>query len=91
MVYEQYTTIISEALNITPDVALIVLSFVGIWSLVWKGLALWKSAVQKQKVWFIALLIINTAGILEILYIFIFSKLGRKKSSSKIKKQKKKK
>jgi hypothetical protein len=45
-----------------------------IWSLIWKGFALWKAAKQDDKTWFIALLIINTAGILEIFYIFIFSK-----------------
>ena len=45
-----------------------------IWTTVWKGLALWKSARLSNKWWFIALLIINTVGILEILYLFIFSK-----------------
>ena len=51
---------------------LIVLIF--IWSLVWKGIALWKAARVGSKNWFVALLIINTLGILEMLYIFIFSK-----------------
>ena len=45
-----------------------------LWSLVWKGLALWKAAQEKSMVWFVVLLIVNTAGILEILYIFGFSK-----------------
>ncbi len=45
-----------------------------LWMLPWKGLALWKSARKNHKKWFIALLIINTLAILEILYIFIFSK-----------------
>lgn len=45
-----------------------------IWSLFWKGLALWKSARNDQRYWFIALLFINTAGILELLYLFIFAK-----------------
>ncbi len=47
---------------------------VGLWSLPWKGIALWKAANQNQKWWFVALLVINTVGLLEILYIFIFSK-----------------
>jgi|SRR3989344_5582036 len=55
-------------------------SLIMIWSLLWKGLALWKSARLKQPVWFVLLLVINTLGILEILYIFVFSKsLSRKK------------
>jgi methionyl-tRNA synthetase len=44
------------------------------WTLPWKGVALWKSARQGDKKWFIALLIVNTLGILEILYIYIFGK-----------------
>lgn len=45
-----------------------------IWSIVWKGIALWHSARSKQLAWYIGLLIINTAGILEILYIYFFRK-----------------
>jgi hypothetical protein len=48
-----------------------------LWELVWKGISLWKAARESQKYWFIALLILNTAGILPILYIFLFKK-GRK-------------
>lgn len=45
-----------------------------LWSLPWKGVALWKSANNRNKIWFVVLFLINTLGILEILYIFIFSK-----------------
>jgi len=48
------------------------------WSLFWKGLALWKSAGRGEKWWFIILLIVNTLGLLEILYLFVFSKFVRK-------------
>ena len=44
-----------------------------LWTLFWKGLALWKSARNDQRYWFIALLIVNTMGILEILYLFVFA------------------
>ncbi len=43
------------------------------WSLPWKGFALWKSARRGDNIWFIVLLLINTAGILEIAYLFLFS------------------
>jgi hypothetical protein len=46
------------------------------WSLIWKGLAMWKSARLNQPIWFVAILVINTFGILEILYIYVFSKFG---------------
>ena len=49
-----------------------------VWSLIWKGMALWKAAKKNDRNWFIALLLINTAGILDILYIYVFSK-GTKK------------
>jgi len=45
-----------------------------VWSLIWKGFALWKSAELRQKYWFIALLILNTFGILEIIYIFLIAR-----------------
>jgi len=45
-----------------------------IWSIIWKGLALWKASRLGSKPWFVVLLLVNTAGILEILYLYIFSK-----------------
>ncbi len=45
-----------------------------LWTLPWKGVALWKAARLEKKWWFIVLLVVNTLGILEILYIFVFSK-----------------
>jgi hypothetical protein len=44
------------------------------WSLPWKGYALWKAAQLHDRWWFVALLVINTLAILDILYIFVFSK-----------------
>lgn len=41
-----------------------------IWSLLWKGLALWRSAKRGDMWWFIVFLFINTLGILEIVYLF---------------------
>ena len=40
------------------------------WSVIWKGIALWKSARLGHKGWFVALMIVNTLGILEIIYIY---------------------
>jgi hypothetical protein len=45
-----------------------------IWELFWKGLALWKAARNDQRYWYIALLIFNTFGLLQILYLFVFAK-----------------
>ena len=50
-----------------------------VWSLPWKGAALWKSARKAHVGWFIVLLIVNTLGILDIIYIFFVSDWENKK------------
>ncbi|MFX4261379.1 DUF5652 family protein [Pelotomaculum propionicicum] len=42
------------------------------WSIIWKALALWHAARNSQLAWYIVLIIINTAGILEIIYLLFF-------------------
>lgn len=53
-----------------------------VWVLPWKGWALWKSAKLSSKKWFIIILVLNTIAILEILYIFVFSKMDKKEKNS---------
>ena len=53
---------------------IIIIAILVIWSTIWKGIALWKAARSKRRVWFIILLIVNTAGILEIIYLKKFQK-----------------
>ena len=52
-----------------------------VWTFFWKGLALWHAAKREEKKWFVALLILNTLGILEIIYLFwiVKIKLGKLK------------
>jgi len=50
-----------------------------IWDIIWRGLALWRSARREEKWWFVALLIINSIGILPIIYLAFFSKDRKKK------------
>jgi len=45
-----------------------------VWSLIWKGFGLWKSAQLAHKGWFVAILLLNTLGIIEIVYLFIIAK-----------------
>jgi len=45
-----------------------------LWTIPWKGVALWKATKNGHKNWFIILLVLNTLAILEITYIFYFSK-----------------
>lgn len=55
------------------------------WTIPWKGVALWRAARNKSVAWFVALLIINTFGILDIIYIFAFS--GKKNAPRPVEKQ----
>lgn len=63
-----------------------VIVFVLIWQIVWMGIALWISAREKHIIWFVVFLLIHTLGILDILYIFWFSRIGFKKKSKNNKK-----
>jgi hypothetical protein len=45
-----------------------------VWSLVWKGIALWHAARSNQLGWYIALVFINTLGVLEIIYLVFFKR-----------------
>lgn len=60
------------------EAALLVVVFflIGIWSLVWKCLGLWHAARNKQRLWFVALVLFNTVGVLEIIYLAWFQKDG---------------
>ena len=69
----------ADFLGIELVTAVILITVIGIWTIIWKGFALWKSARKNQRIWFIILIVINTIGILEILYIYVFSELGKKK------------
>ncbi|MFZ2126147.1 MAG: DUF5652 family protein [Candidatus Microsaccharimonas sp.] len=61
----------------TPQIIFVIL--IAIWTLFWKGLALWHAARKKNQVWFVVLLLINTVGILEIVYLFFVAKVKPRK------------
>lgn len=43
-----------------------------------KGITLWRAARNSRKGWFVALLIVNSAGILPIIYLLFFDKKKKK-------------
>lgn len=66
-----------------------------IWTVAWKAVAAWKAARKGHLIWFVVIFVVNTAGILPILYIFFFqnlkfSKFARKKGKKVSKKRVKK-
>lgn len=50
-----------------------------IWTIPWKGYALWLAARNNQPWWFVILLVVNTVAILEIIYIFAIGLPAKKK------------
>lgn len=52
----------------------LIVLFLVVWSFIWKGIALWKSAKNGHLPWFIAILLLNTFGLIEILYLSLFQK-----------------
>jgi len=62
--------------------SLLILIIVAV-ELVLKGIALWKAARLDQTAWFVILLIVNTAGILPLIYIFAVAKPREKNLPSR--------
>lgn len=61
-------------LDLIPQFNPFLFAAILIWSLFWKTLALWRCVKGSQRYWFLAILVLNTLGILEIIYLFKFSK-----------------
>lgn len=70
----QTVSLLAAEMGIEVTTLVVILILVSIWSLIWKGLALWKAAGLRHKWWFIILLVVNTVGILEIIYLFFIAK-----------------
>jgi hypothetical protein len=51
-----------------------VLVAMALWTIPWKAWALWLAARRGDLKWFLAMVILNTLGILEIIYIFVVAK-----------------
>ena len=81
---ETYLTTIATQIGIPLWLLLVVF----LWEAIWKIAALWKSARKGHIVWFIVIALVNTIGILPILYIYVFSKMKIKEKKINEKKEK---
>lgn len=68
----------------TPMLVLLVLS-----DLILRGVALYKSAQKEQKVWFVFLLIVNSLGVLPVVYLVLNKDIRLTKTVKTAKKTKK--
>lgn len=79
MMYQEFVNTSSSSLLMSNNVFGATLTVLIIWDLAWRGYALWKAGRNEDSAWFVALLILNTVGILPILYIYLFAKDAKKK------------
>ena len=56
-----------------PVWIMLILFFLIVWELVWKGIGLWFAAKHTRKGWFVAIFLLNTVGILPIIYLLWFN------------------
>jgi hypothetical protein len=61
-------------LNSIEQIPPYVFTIMGLWSVFWKGLALWTTVKKGRVYWFIAILLLNTVGILPLFYLLYFEK-----------------
>ena len=64
--------LLAPLLGVSVGLSTLIFVVTAVWATVWKGFALWFAARNHQQKWFIALLIINTLGLLEIIYLVWF-------------------
>jgi methionyl-tRNA synthetase len=65
---------LSASFGMSLETFVVLFLFAALWSIFWKGWALWIAARNTHKAWFVILLLVNTLGILEIIYIFAVGK-----------------
>ncbi len=56
-------------MNQLPPLANLLIVLLAIWTIPWKIYALWLAAKHNHKKWFVALVILNTVSILEIVFV----------------------
>jgi len=63
-----------------------------VWTIAWKAIGAWKAARKGHLIWFVLFFVVNTAGILPIIYIFFFQnfKVSKKRVVKKKNSRKKK-
>lgn len=59
----------TEGLELFTESGGVAIMLIALWGLIWKGLALWHAAKTNARNWFIALLIVNSAGVLDSAYL----------------------
>ena len=67
-------------LHFTDVTWLLIIAIAVVWSLVWKGIALWQAGKNIHLGWFVTLYLVNTLGVLEIIYLIAFNRVALRPS-----------
>ncbi|MBP6962448.1 hypothetical protein KBB49_02845 [Candidatus Saccharibacteria bacterium] len=57
--------------NDLADNQIMLIAVIAIWDMIWKGFALWRASKNNDQNWFIAMIVINSVGILPIIYLLM--------------------
>ncbi len=57
--------------NDLTDNQIMLIAVIAIWDMIWKGFALWRASKDNDQNWFIAMIVINSVGILPIIYLLM--------------------
>lgn len=68
-------------LNEHPE-AVAPLVALGLWALIWKAFALYRAGANRSPGWFTAILLVNSLGLLEMSYLFVFG--TRKRATTRL-------
>lgn len=69
---------------LAQPVGAFVFALVALWTILWKGLALYRAGANRSPGWFVVLLVFNTLGILEILYLLFFSRRRKREVDARL-------
>ena len=58
----------------------IIVAIAIIWTAFWKALGLWYAAKKGDKIWFIVFIVVNLAGLLPIIYLYMHTDFFKKKA-----------
>ena len=65
-----------------PGWIILAVVVLGLWETIWKAVALWRAGVDRNLLWFVLMFVLNTVGILEIVYIFGISRPRRAQAAA---------
>jgi len=58
-----------------------------IWTIAWEAVAAWKAARKGHLIWFVVFFVVNTIGILPIVYLAWFQDVDYNKGKKKVRKK----